>query len=94
MSISRGPKKIFVTEQCQTGRCYRFSGYFGTGLVILSKEPIMESLFLPYPLNGYVHHLHTGNYFVGVGVGLVRISINSLTVSVYCSHVSFLLAQE
>lgn len=38
-----------------------FSGVLGSGLCILSKHPIVKTLFHAWSVNGYVHRIQHGN---------------------------------
>lgn len=64
------------------------SGVAGSGVCILSRFPIHDVLFHQWPVNGYVHKLHHGDWFGGKGVGLCQIYYNDLLINVYTAHVS------
>lgn len=64
-----------------------FSGVLGSGVCILSRYPIHEVMFHKWPLNGYVHKIHHGDWFGGKGVGLCKIKICNMIVNVYTAHV-------
>lgn len=52
----------------------------------------MEDVFFhQWPLNGYIHKIHHGDWFGGKGVGLCRIRCGDTLVNVYCTHVSWWL---
>lgn len=65
---------------------YFHSGVAGSGVCILSRFPIHDVLFHQWPLNGYVHKLHHGDWFGGKGVGLCQIYYNDLLINVYTAH--------
>ncbi|KAJ1525886.1 hypothetical protein ONE63_009077 [Megalurothrips usitatus] len=65
---------------------YFHSGVAGSGVCILSRFPIHDVLFHQWPVNGYVHKLHHGDWFGGKGVGLCQIYYNDLLINVYTAH--------
>ncbi|XP_071645128.1 putative neutral sphingomyelinase [Temnothorax longispinosus] len=65
---------------------YFYSGVFGSGVCILSRYPIYDVMFHKWPLNGYVHKVHHGDWFGGKGVGLCKIKIHNMNVNVYVTH--------
>ncbi|XP_063237511.1 putative neutral sphingomyelinase [Bacillus rossius redtenbacheri] len=65
---------------------YFYSGVLGSGVCILSKFPIDDVFFHQWPVNGYIHKIHHGDWFGGKGVGLCQVSINGLRVNVYTTH--------
>lgn len=64
-----------------------FSGVFGSGLCLLSKYPIVTTLFHAWSVNGYVHRIQHGDWFGGKGVGLCQILANGYPVNIYIAHV-------
>lgn len=69
---------------------YFHSGFIGSGVCVLSRWPILDTLMFRYSLNGYAHHVHRGDWFGGKVVGLVRIRRDNLHFHVYTTHVSLL----
>ncbi|XP_014479972.1 PREDICTED: putative neutral sphingomyelinase isoform X2 [Dinoponera quadriceps] len=65
---------------------YFYSGVMGSGICILSRYPIHEVMFHKWPLNGYVHKIHHGDWFGGKGVGLCKIKIRDMFVNIYVVH--------
>ncbi|KAL6258621.1 hypothetical protein P5V15_010574 [Pogonomyrmex californicus] len=65
---------------------YFYSGVFGSGICILSRYPIHDVMFHKWPLNGYVHKIHHGDWFGGKGVGLCKIKIRNMNINVYITH--------
>lgn len=45
------------------GELICFSGVFGSGLCVLSKYPIISTLFHSWSVNGYVHRLQHGKSY-------------------------------
>lgn len=45
-------------------------------------------MFHRWPLNGYFHKIHHGDWFGGKGVGLCKIKIEDINVNIYSAHVS------
>ncbi|XP_077294711.1 neutral sphingomyelinase [Arctopsyche grandis] len=65
---------------------YFYSGVCGSGLCILSRWPIEEVFFHAWPLNGYIHMIHHGDWFGGKGVGYCRVKYKDLNIHVYSAH--------
>lgn len=65
---------------------YFYSGVLGSGLCVFSKWIIQDVFFHQWPLNGYIHKIHHGDWFGGKGVGLCRIKCNNRLINVYCTH--------
>ncbi|KAF4527422.1 hypothetical protein B566_EDAN015942 [Ephemera danica] len=65
---------------------YFHSGVIGSGVCILSKYPITDTLFHQWSVNGYCHKIQHGDWFGGKGVGLCRLDVNGSVVNVYTAH--------
>ncbi|CAK1578595.1 unnamed protein product [Parnassius mnemosyne] len=65
---------------------YFYSGVVGSGLCVFSKWLIQDVFFHKWPLNGYIHKIHHGDWFGGKGVGLCRIRYEDKLINVYCTH--------
>ncbi|XP_030026289.1 putative neutral sphingomyelinase [Manduca sexta] len=65
---------------------YFYSGVLGSGLCVFSKWVIKDVFFHQWPLNGYIHKVHHGDWFGGKGVGLCRIKCGERLVNIYCTH--------
>jgi len=65
-----------------------YSGVFGSGVCIFSRYLIENVFFHQWPVNGYVHKLHHGDWFGGKGVGLCRVKCKSISINIYSAHVS------
>lgn len=65
---------------------YFHSGVLGSGICIFSKYPIEAVMFHRWPLNGYFHKIHHGDWFGGKGVGLCRIKIKDMNINIYAAH--------
>ncbi|XP_038073665.1 putative neutral sphingomyelinase isoform X2 [Patiria miniata] len=65
---------------------YFHSGFLGSGMCILSKWPIVDTLYHSYSLNGYAYRILQGDWFGGKGVGLCVIELEDFTVNVYTTH--------
>lgn len=66
------------------------SGIFGSGLVILSKWPIVETRMYRYPLNGRPAAFFRGDWYVGKGVACASLRIgpgHNDIAEVFCTHV-------
>lgn len=65
---------------------YFYSGVVGSGICIFSRYPIQDVMFHKWPLNGYVHKIHHGDWFGGKGVGLCKLKISNFNVNFYIAH--------
>ncbi|XP_013185710.2 putative neutral sphingomyelinase [Amyelois transitella] len=65
---------------------YFYSGVLGSGLCLFSQWAIQDVFFHQWPLNGYIHKIHHGDWFGGKGVGLCRIKCENRLINVYCTH--------
>ncbi|XP_039964966.1 putative neutral sphingomyelinase [Bactrocera neohumeralis] len=65
---------------------YFYSGVIGSGLLVLSKYPILSSFFHPWSVNGYFHRIQHADWFGGKGVGLCRILVDKHVVHLYNTH--------
>ncbi|XP_047023751.1 putative neutral sphingomyelinase [Helicoverpa zea] len=65
---------------------YFYSGVLGSGLCVFSKWLIQDVFFHQWPLNGYIHKIHHGDWFGGKGIGLCRIKYGNRLINVYCTH--------
>lgn len=66
---------------------YFHSGVIGSGVCILSKSVIVDVLFYPWALNGYIHKVQHGDWFGGKGVGLCTVLHRNLKINLYVTHV-------
>lgn len=67
------------------------SGVIGAGLLVLSKYPIIATLFHSWSVNGYFHRIQHADWFGGKGVGLAKILVNGKIVHLYNAHVNILI---
>ncbi|XP_013113184.1 putative neutral sphingomyelinase [Stomoxys calcitrans] len=65
---------------------YFYSGVIGAGLLVLSKYPIVTTLFHSWTVNGYCHRIQHADWFGGKGVGLCRIRVADRYVHLYNAH--------
>lgn len=65
---------------------YFYSGAIGSGLCLFSKVPILETFYHNFPLNGYAHKIHHGDWFGGKGLGFCRLMFNGIKINLYCAH--------
>ncbi|XP_030372724.1 putative neutral sphingomyelinase [Scaptodrosophila lebanonensis] len=65
---------------------YFHSGVMGAGLLVLSKYPILGTLFHAWSVNGYFHRVQHADWFGGKGVGLCRILVGDQIVHLYNAH--------
>ena len=79
-----------LTRSVHVRTFFILSGVIGTGTMILSKWPILETKFRKFTLNGFKHQVWYGDALAGSGIGLVKLMIgspqNHLLVNVYVSH--------
>lgn len=80
---------LFIKEKLKRNLPYShyfYSGVLGSGLCVFSKWLIQDVFFHQWPLNGYIHKIHHGDWFGGKGVGLCRIRVKNRLVNIYCTH--------
>lgn len=65
-----------------------YSGAIGSGLCMFSKYQILETFYHNFPLNGYAHKIHHGDWFGGKGLGMCRLKVQDFRINVYITHVS------
>lgn len=58
----------------------------GTGLLVLSKYPIIETIYKRFSLNGDPLMLHHSDYYGAKGIGLVSVWTKGGPINVYISH--------
>lgn len=91
-------RSLFLQVKFHNGVCkevlYNFkaklfcSGVMGSGLLVLSKYPILSSFFHPWSVNGYFHRIQHADWFGGKGVGLCRILVDKHVIHLYNTHVN------
>ncbi|XP_067951221.1 putative neutral sphingomyelinase [Watersipora subatra] len=60
--------------------------WIGTGLVVFSRYPIVETMFHAYPVNGHAHKIFHGDWYAGKGCALAVLKVNELTINLYITH--------
>jgi len=76
-----------AARQCGLVHAQHFpSGVIGSGLLTLSRYPIIDTDFYRYRLGGTVETIWHGDYIAGKGVGLTRIQTPAGVVDVYNTH--------
>lgn len=70
---------------------YIYAAYFaakgvGSGLLVLSIFPIVETDFKQFALRGRVDRIYYGDYIAGKGIGLARIKTPIGMIDVYNTH--------
>jgi sphingomyelin phosphodiesterase 2 len=65
---------------------YFKSGIIGSGLVVISKYPIIEVALKRFSLNGKPHKIFHSDWFGGKSIGLCRILIDDFKVDFYVTH--------
>lgn len=64
-----------------------YSGALGSGLLILSRRPILDSRIFSFPLNGNPLHAIQGDFFVGKAAASVLVDLGEMgKAEVYCTH--------
>lgn len=84
-----GDRKLLVDAAASAGLVYSHyfqSGVMGSGLLTLSRYPIIEKSFLRFRLNGRPQDLVRVDYYAGKGVGRVRVQTSDGPVDVYNAH--------
>ncbi|KDR07562.1 hypothetical protein L798_02952, partial [Zootermopsis nevadensis] len=65
---------------------YFYSGVFGSGVCIFSRYVIENVFFHQWPVNGYIHKFHHGDWFGGKGIGLCRVICKGISINIYSAH--------
>ncbi len=87
--FSAGDRKLLVEAAGRGGLVhshYFQSGLMGSGLLTLSRYPIVDRSFLRFRLNGRPQDLVRVDYYAGKGVGRVRVLTPEGPVDVYNAH--------
>jgi sphingomyelin phosphodiesterase 2 len=81
------PKILIDRLKAQYPYSHHFaSGLVGSGLLTLSKYPIVDAAFHRFRMGGKPLRLEHGDYYAGKGIGFTRISTPQGFVDVYNSH--------
>lgn len=62
------------------------SAIIGSGLLTMSKYPIVDAVFYKFRMQGKPEDLMRGDYYAGKGIGLTRIDTPDGTIDVYNCH--------
>lgn len=62
------------------------SALIGSGLLTMSRYPIVEAAFHRFRMGGKPERLEHGDYYVGKGIGLARIAVEGKNLDVYNIH--------
>lgn len=65
---------------------YYDSGLFGSGLLLLSRFPILETDFWQYSLNGRPHDLIRLDYYAGKGLAYAKLETSLGPIDFYNTH--------
>jgi endonuclease/exonuclease/phosphatase family metal-dependent hydrolase len=65
---------------------YFSSGLIGSGLLTMSRYPIIEAAFYRFRMSGKPERLNHGDYYVGKGIGLARVAFEDKMLDVYNIH--------
>ena len=82
-------RRLLVEAAARAGLVYSHyfnSGVMGSGLLTLSRFPIVETSFLRFRLNGRPQDFVRVDYYAGKGVGRLRIQTPDGPVDVYNAH--------
>ena len=83
--LPRSPKILINDLQAEYPHFHHFaSGVVGSGLLTLSKFPIVDAAFHRFRMGGKL--FRKGDYFAGKGIGLTRIQTPDGIVDVYNCH--------
>lgn len=81
--------KRLLLEQLSTHYPYHHdfaSSLLGSGLLTLSRYPIVDAAFHRFRLGGKAERLQHGDFYVGKGIGLVRLQTPDGLLDVYNAH--------
>lgn len=59
---------------------------FGTGLLVLSKYPILSAMYHSFQLTGRPYALHEADFIANKGVGLLRLQTPDDEIDLYVTH--------
>ncbi|TMW62320.1 hypothetical protein Poli38472_009813 [Pythium oligandrum] len=62
------------------------AGAFGTGLLVVSKFPIVSAMYHPFSLSGRPYALHEADFVANKGVGLLRVQTPAGQFDLYVTH--------
>lgn len=65
---------------------YFRSGTIGSGILVLSRYPILKLSYHRFSINGKPYKIYHGDYFGGKGVGLAKIATPMGNVDFYLTH--------
>ena len=80
---------LWLQISCQKRALLHFlsSGVIGTGLMLLSRHPIVDSAFHRFSLNGFMPAVWLGDGAAAKGVAMAALRApNGLRANVYTSH--------
>jgi endonuclease/exonuclease/phosphatase family metal-dependent hydrolase len=82
------PRQIIRTETLRAypHQLYFQSGWIGSGLMILSRHPIVERRFERFRLGGKPEDIRHGDYYARKGISVARIQFADAVVDVYNTH--------
>jgi endonuclease/exonuclease/phosphatase family metal-dependent hydrolase len=82
-------RRLLVEAAAEAGLIYSHyfqSGVMGSGLLTLSRYPIVATSFLRFRLNGRPQDLVRVDYYAGKGVGRVRVMTPNGIADIYNAH--------
>ncbi len=80
-------KKFIYNHYFSHGPGFLFTkNYSGTGLLVISKYPIIETIYKKYSINGKPHKILHSDYMIDKGVGLCYIQFNNIIINLYVTH--------
>lgn len=81
-------RALLISLLCDTWPHYRYfeSGIIGSGLLTMSRYPILETQFRRFRLGGKQEDLRHGDYYAGKGIGLARIRTPDGDIVLYNTH--------
>jgi endonuclease/exonuclease/phosphatase family metal-dependent hydrolase len=65
---------------------YFTSGIVGSGVMIISRYPVVDATFHRYRLGGRPERVWEADYYAGKGIGLVRLTTPAGLLDVYATH--------
>ncbi len=66
--------------------CLFINNYSGTGMFVLSKYPIVGTMYKRYSINGKPHKILHSDYMIDKGIGLCYIKVNNKIINLYITH--------
>lgn len=79
-------KYIYNSDFATGSGSFLYPNFYGSGLLILSKYPIIDTSFVKYSINGNPLKIWHSDYYMEKGIGLSRINFHNKIIDIYITH--------